>query len=128
MGSEVEAHPSEGAEEEAAWQPATSITTPTGETLTEGGPSEDSSEEETGERADDDGETSVESEGDEATDTEDGVETEETEERAESVREDGADLLGFELTAADWKLMAVYGDTIHRNDGTHLDGGIAEDP
>eukprot|EP00957_Ditylum_brightwellii_P022079 1665577-Ditylum_brightwellii.AAC.1 len=23
--------------------------------------------------------------------------------------------------------MAVYGDTIHRNDGTHLAGGVAED-
>ena len=28
------------------------------------------------------------------------------------------------LTAADRKLMSVYGDTIHQNDGTHLDGGI----
>ncbi len=33
------------------------------------------------------------------------------------------------LTAADNRLIGVYGDTIHLNDGTHLDGGIgvAED-
>jgi hypothetical protein len=33
------------------------------------------------------------------------------------------------LTPADHRLMEVYGDTIHLNDGTHLDGGIgvAED-
>ena len=32
-----------------------------------------------------------------------------------------------ENTEADRKLRAVYGDTIHRNDGRHLDGGIAND-
>ena len=32
-----------------------------------------------------------------------------------------------EDTAADRKLRAVYGDTIHRSDGRHLDGGIAND-
>ena len=31
------------------------------------------------------------------------------------------------LTGADRKLMGIYEDTIHRNDGTHLDGGIADD-
>eukprot|EP00956_Cyclotella_meneghiniana_P009504 scaffold13157_cov41-Cyclotella_meneghiniana.AAC.3 len=31
------------------------------------------------------------------------------------------------LTPADWKLMGVYGDTIHQNDGRHLDGGINDD-
>jgi len=33
------------------------------------------------------------------------------------------------LTDADRRLCSVYGDTIHQNDGTHLDGGIgvAED-
>jgi hypothetical protein len=33
------------------------------------------------------------------------------------------------LTAADNRLIGVYGDIIHLNDGTHLDGGIgvAED-
>jgi hypothetical protein len=33
------------------------------------------------------------------------------------------------LTAADWRLLGIFGDTIHLNDGTHLDGGIgaAED-
>jgi hypothetical protein len=28
---------------------------------------------------------------------------------------------------ADIKLMSVYGDYIHQNDGTHLDGEIADD-
>ncbi len=28
------------------------------------------------------------------------------------------------FTPADHKLLEVYGDTIHQNDGTHLDGGI----
>ena len=33
------------------------------------------------------------------------------------------------LTAADWKLQSVFGETIHQNDGTHHDGSIdhAED-
>jgi hypothetical protein len=31
------------------------------------------------------------------------------------------------LTRADELLIDVYGDTIHQNDGTHLDGGIADD-
>jgi hypothetical protein len=33
------------------------------------------------------------------------------------------------LTAADQQLLGIFGDTIHLNDGTHLDGGIgvAED-
>jgi hypothetical protein len=33
------------------------------------------------------------------------------------------------LTDADHRLCSVYGDTIHQNDGTHIDGGIgaAED-
>ena len=30
-----------------------------------------------------------------------------------------------ELTAADRKLIAVYGDTIHHNDGSHLTGSVA---
>ncbi len=32
-----------------------------------------------------------------------------------------------QLTPADERLMDVYGDTIHLNDGTHLDGGVAND-
>ena len=28
---------------------------------------------------------------------------------------------------ADRKLLIAFGDTVHRNDGRHLDGGIAED-
>ena len=31
-----------------------------------------------------------------------------------------------QLNAADNLLMGVYGDTIHKNDGTHLDGGIED--
>jgi hypothetical protein len=33
------------------------------------------------------------------------------------------------LTTADWRLLGIFGDTIHLNNGTHLDGGIgaAED-
>jgi hypothetical protein len=33
------------------------------------------------------------------------------------------------LTAVDWRLLGIFGDTIHLNNGTHLDGGIgaAED-
>jgi hypothetical protein len=42
--------------------------------------------------------------------------------------EDGADLPGYELTAADQKLDEVYGDHVHDNDATHLDGGIPDDP
>ena len=34
------------------------------------------------------------------------------------------DLLGVVLTEADETLMAVYGDTVHLNDGSHLHGGI----
>ena len=37
------------------------------------------------------------------------------------------DLLLQNLTAADKKLLAVFGDTIHHNNGKHLDGGIADD-
>jgi hypothetical protein len=31
------------------------------------------------------------------------------------------------LSRADELLIEVYGDTIHQNDGTHLDGGVADD-
>ena len=37
------------------------------------------------------------------------------------------DLVGQQSTESDRKLMEVYGDTTHRNDGRHLHGGIAED-
>ncbi len=37
-----------------------------------------------------------------------------------------ADLRLRRLTAADWRLLGILGDTIHLNDGTHLDGGIAD--
>ena len=41
--------------------------------------------------------------------------------------EEGADLPGHTFTRRDHKLRTVYGDHIHRNDGTHLMGGIAHD-
>jgi hypothetical protein len=42
--------------------------------------------------------------------------------------ETGADLPDYTLTEADIKLdTAVYGDHVHNNDGTHLDGGIVDD-
>jgi hypothetical protein len=31
------------------------------------------------------------------------------------------------FTGVDWKLHGIFGDTIHHNDGCHLDGGIGED-
>ena len=34
------------------------------------------------------------------------------------------DLLGQMLYSADRRLQTVYGDTIHRNDGRHLHGGV----
>ena len=37
------------------------------------------------------------------------------------------DLAGQQSTISDLKLMEVYGDTTHRNDGRHLCGGIAGD-
>ena len=41
--------------------------------------------------------------------------------------EAGADLKGHRLTPCDLKLRSVYGDHVHRNDGTHLAGGISDD-
>ena len=38
-----------------------------------------------------------------------------------------ADLEGQPLTEADRRLIAVYGDIVHRNDGRHLHGGVADD-
>ena len=38
-----------------------------------------------------------------------------------------ADLAGQPLTEADRRLIAVYGDTVHRNDSRHLHGGVAGD-
>ena len=35
-----------------------------------------------------------------------------------------SDLPGYQTTDVDQKLYEVYGDYIHQNDGTHLDGGI----
>ena len=40
--------------------------------------------------------------------------------------EDVANLPGHTLTACEQKLCLVYGDHIHRNNGTHLTGGIAD--
>jgi hypothetical protein len=37
------------------------------------------------------------------------------------------DLPGYKITEVDQKLMDVYGDYIHQNDGSHLDGGILDD-
>jgi hypothetical protein len=36
----------------------------------------------------------------------------------------GADLQLQRLTTADWRLLRIFGNTIHLNNGTHLDGGI----
>ena len=41
--------------------------------------------------------------------------------------EEGANLPGYTLTGCDHKLRTVYGYHIHRNDGTHLTGDIADD-
>ena len=38
-----------------------------------------------------------------------------------------ADPLLQSVTGADWKPHGVFGDTIHHNNGRHLDGGIGED-
>jgi hypothetical protein len=38
-----------------------------------------------------------------------------------------ADLPGYQPTPADLLLDTVFGDHVHDNDGTHLDGGIAND-
>ena len=38
-----------------------------------------------------------------------------------------ADLPDFVFTDIDRKMDAVYGDHVHQNDGTHLNGGIADD-
>jgi hypothetical protein len=38
-----------------------------------------------------------------------------------------SDLPGATISPADLMLMKVYGDYLHQNDGTHLDGGIKED-
>jgi hypothetical protein len=37
------------------------------------------------------------------------------------------DLPGVTASDADQKLMEAYGDYIHQNDGSHLDGGIQDD-
>ena len=37
------------------------------------------------------------------------------------------DLPGYDITAVDRKLMEVYGDYVHQNDGAHLDGGVMDD-
>jgi hypothetical protein len=34
------------------------------------------------------------------------------------------DLPGATISEADLKLLEVYGDYIHQNDGTHLDDGV----
>jgi hypothetical protein len=36
------------------------------------------------------------------------------------------DLRGATILEADLKLMKVYGDYIHQNDGIHLDGGVQD--
>ena len=40
---------------------------------------------------------------------------------------DPPELPGLQLNAVDQKIQAVYGDHVRQNDGTHLDGGIADD-
>ena len=46
---------------------------------------------------------------------------------AEIRTEIGADLPGYIMSEADKKLSAIYGDHPHDNDGTHMDGGFADD-
>ena len=41
--------------------------------------------------------------------------------------DEGADLPGYTATQADQLIKSVYGDHIHQNDATHLDGGISDD-
>ena len=41
--------------------------------------------------------------------------------------EEGADLQGFLPTPADLLLDSIYGDHVHSNDGTHLNGDILDD-
>eukprot|EP00957_Ditylum_brightwellii_P123250 9397228-Ditylum_brightwellii.AAC.1 len=40
--------------------------------------------------------------------------------------DEGADQSDFTLLVGNHKLMVVYGDTVHHNDGTHLGGGIQD--
>ena len=42
-------------------------------------------------------------------------------------QEENTDLLGFTPERAHLLLQGVYGDFPHHNDGSHLDGGIADD-
>ena len=44
---------------------------------------------------------------------------------SEGDAEHNADLLRQEATASERKLIEVYGDTIHWNNGHHLHGGVA---
>ena len=37
------------------------------------------------------------------------------------------DLPGTPITEVDRMMFEVYGDKVHQNDGTHLDGGIPDD-
>jgi hypothetical protein len=37
------------------------------------------------------------------------------------------DLPGYKISEADKKVMDVYGDYIHQNNGSHLDGNIQND-
>ena len=41
--------------------------------------------------------------------------------------EENADLPGFHPERAHLLLQGVYGDFLHQNDGSHLDGGIVND-
>ena len=44
-----------------------------------------------------------------------------------NIPSDNSDLPGYSLTEVDRLLDKVYGDHIHQNPGTHLDGGVADD-
>jgi hypothetical protein len=61
--------------------------------------------------------------GDDSTDTT----AEEPAEEENSIKDVVGDLPGAEITDTDKKMFSVYGDYVHQNDGTHLDGGIADD-
>jgi hypothetical protein len=61
------------------------------------------------------------------TDKEEAEEEDEEEEEEQPVNNQFGDLPGVEMTAADKILHKVYGDHVHQNDGTHLDGGISDD-
>ena len=50
-----------------------------------------------------------------------------SEEESQSELENSSDLEGYQKTEVDKELQRVYGDYVHKNLGTHLDGGVRDD-